>query len=178
MVKYHSTRQRHIENLVHSAVFIETDRPYRSSTCPVLTCLRRWLRAPSPHHDCDLKDAAHCDMPPSAICDMSDVVAIARLRTLAESSSRERLCTRNNFLAVHVLPESRGLGYLRRHSTRFISEANPTCNDSQADNSAYVAQIMRSGACNENSAGFPRLLQKVSNHLKCHGFGIWRRSWR
>ena len=25
---------------------------------------------------------------------------------------------------------------------------------------------MRSGACNENPAGFPRLLQKVSNHLQ------------
>jgi hypothetical protein len=59
MVKYHSTRQRHIENIVHSAVFIETDRPYQSITCPVPTSLRRWLRAPSPHHDCDLKDAAH-----------------------------------------------------------------------------------------------------------------------
>jgi hypothetical protein len=35
----------------------------------VPTSLRRWLRAPSPHHDCDLKDAAHCDIPSPAICD-------------------------------------------------------------------------------------------------------------
>jgi hypothetical protein len=124
-----------------------------------------------------LRYASLCDLRYVGCRGNREVTNVVR-SALEESSSRERLCTRNYFLAVHVLPESRGLGYLRRHSTRFISEAKPTCNDSQADNSAYVAQIMRSGACNENSAGFPRLLQKVSNQMECHAFGIWRRSWR
>jgi len=61
------------------------------------------------HHDCGLKDVAHCDMtPPLRYAMMSDVVAIARLRTLAESSSERLFVKEMLFWQYNVLPESRG----------------------------------------------------------------------